>query len=181
MTDPNSRTSPQIYVPQLMQESQRKEQLSIAYVHAVASVAGYDLGTKSVDDDGWDIGIVSSGDHGSGKGPSILVQLKATASDILRPTEIVFPLKIHNYNKLIGRSVNPRILVVFHMPSDTTSWLSNDENQLIIKRCAYWKSLKNDPPTSNSDTVTVRIPRENTFTPVALHKMFDKIGRGEDL
>jgi hypothetical protein len=64
-----------------MHIDQRKEQFSRAYVHAVASVAGFSLASPVVDDDSVDVIFCSRGKGGTLRAPRLEAQLKLVDRD----------------------------------------------------------------------------------------------------
>jgi len=54
-----------------MHISQQQEQFSRAYVHAIASVAGFTIYTPQVDDDSVDLGIAQTGGRGTIRSPRL--------------------------------------------------------------------------------------------------------------
>lgn len=111
--------------------------------------------------------------------PSIDVQLKCTSVADLGTEPIRFSLPIKNYGELRGsRFIYPRILILVHVPGDVDYWLQQSEEQLIMRHCGYWFSLREEPESSNADNVTVRIPRANQFTVDALQTMMRRTGDG---
>lgn len=113
------------------------------------------------------------------KYPNLHLQLKCTSAIRSNGNLLRYPLEVKNYNKLQGPSYDAaRILVVVYVPDSVNSWLKQSEEELAVRHCAYWLSLRNAPATSNSTTVTVPIPRENKFTVEALRTMMDQIGNG---
>lgn len=134
--------------------------LSIAYVHAVAAHAGYTCGEPpGPDRDSVDIQIAAGGSMR----PKIDLQLKATTRLSGSGEDFSFPLKVKNYEDLRIETQTPRILVVLDLPAEREEWLSVTVEELVIRRAAYWLSLKGWPPTENSVSVTVRIPKSNIF------------------
>ncbi|MGF1472420.1 MAG: DUF4365 domain-containing protein [Rubrobacteraceae bacterium] len=159
--------------------SQRKEQFSIAYLHAVASVAGYRTATPNVDDDSIDWCVKARGRHGRIRSPQVDLQLKCTEQVACRNGSFAFPLSVKNYNELRGSDVHvPRILVVVFVPEAIHLWLDQSEERLLMKHCAYWVSLREAAPRSNTASVTVSLPRTNRFTVSALEDMMSRIGNG---
>ncbi len=68
-------------------ENEQKQQLSVAYVHAVAARAGYACQLIAVDNDSIDVQIAARGFvHQTAvvRSPKIDVQLKATAQPVLK-------------------------------------------------------------------------------------------------
>ena len=88
------------------------EQLSRAYVAAIAAHAGYVTATNDLDRDSIDV-TIRAGDL---MRPAIDIQLKATGRIPAKAAAFSFPLSIKNYNDLRIRTQTPRILVVLAMP-----------------------------------------------------------------
>lgn len=88
-----------------MDLNHRKEQFSIAYVKAVASVAGFAVERITVDLDGVDVTICSRNTAGRIRSPLVDVQLKCTGTNVLKDGVIKFPLKRKNYDDLIPLNV----------------------------------------------------------------------------
>lgn len=78
-----------------MTENEQKQQLSFAYVRAVAAGAGFACDGPSVDDDRVDVVIGASGlinGRSLIRSPRVEIQLKATSQDILhRPPGVFAP------------------------------------------------------------------------------------------
>ena len=162
-----------------MDLSQRKEQFSIAYLHAVASVAGYRTAAPNVDDDSIDWCLKARGAYGRRRSPQLDLQLKCTERLLNRNGSFAYSLSEKNYNDLRGDDVHvPRILVVVFVPVDIDSWLDQSEERLLMKHCAFWVSLRDAPEKANSTSVTVRLSRANLFTVDALESMMLRIGDG---
>jgi len=145
----------------------KKEQLSIAYVRAVAAAAGFSCTRPDVDDDSVDIIISCSGSYGEEtliRSPRIELQAKATADELSpEDTVIKYSLPIKNYEDLRGITLIPRILVVMLVPDQPESWIEQSEEHMLLRHCAYWVSLKGKPETENRSRITVDIPRSQIF------------------
>ena len=137
----------------------RKSRFSLSYIEAVASHAGFQVVEPKVDEDSVD-GILM-GEFG--RRPRIEFQAKATSQNILRPDGIHFPLPLKNYEELRLDSIVPRILIVMLMPESPGDWLNHSAEELCLRHCAYWKSLREEDETHNRDSVVVRLPRDNIF------------------
>jgi hypothetical protein len=165
-----------------MTENEQEQQLSVAYVHAVAARAGYACQATIVDDDSVDVKIVARGwihERAVVRSPQLDVQLKATAQDLLRDDHLVYPLPVKNYNELRADTMVPRLLVVLQLPADPSGWLVQSEEQMISRRCAYWTSLLGQPDTENNVTVTIRLPREQQFTVDGLRTIMENASQGK--
>ena len=107
------------------------------------------------------------------------MQLKCTATARPNGDTLAYPLEVKNYKKLQGTGYdNARILVVIYVPNDVESWLQQSEEQLIVRHCGYWLSLRNASETANSIRRVVHLSRENQFTVEALEFMMSQIGNG---
>lgn len=166
-----------------MDEAQRKEQFSNAYLQAVAPVAGYWLTKPPVDDDSVDWIVGGRGAGGTLRRPRVEVQLKCTARDILYQHDLRFPLSRKNYDDLRDPDLTlPRLLVVVLVPEQIDDWLAQTEAALVLRVCGYWVSLRGAPPRSSASTnVTVRIPRAQILDVAALQTLMARVSRKEDL
>ncbi|MBF0158677.1 MAG: DUF4365 domain-containing protein [Magnetococcales bacterium] len=160
----------------------QQEKFSEAYVRAIAAVAGFSASTPGVDDDSIDMTIATRSNSGSVCSPRLDIQLKS-ASDIQlkadRPS-FSFRIPIKNYDDLRNpRVMIPRLLVVVRVPRDQAHWTESTEEQLIMRHCGYWVSLRNAPDIPNTDNRTVTIPRHQLFTVDSLKDLMDRIGQRE--
>lgn len=153
------------------------EQLSLAYIRAVAASVGYQVTRPEPDVDSVDGVLMAS----FGRRPRIEFQAKATTQDILQGDELRFPLPIKNYNDLRADTRTPRVLIVLLMPGQQSDWMEQTSSELCLRRCAYWLSLENWQSTSNSGTFTVPIPVINVFESHKLVDLMQKAERGEPL
>jgi hypothetical protein len=161
-----------------------KEELSLAYVHAVASRAGFAVETIHKDRDSVDLKIMARGKLDSNatlESPEVAVQLKATQRDIGTGEPLHFDLPAGNYEDLIKRTLVPRVLIVFFLPEDIGQWVTVSEHSLTMRRSAFWMSLLGQPPSSNKTTQRVHLPEAQGFSPEALRDLLARIGRQEDL
>jgi len=153
----------------------QKEQFSIAYVRAVAAVAGVKVLRTDVDDDSIDIGLERSG----GCAPKLDLQLKCTADPLPAAGDISFVLKLKNYDDLRRPTVAPRWLVTLFVPTDCADWFTAavPPTEVVLRRCAWWASLAGEPDVDNTSSVTIRLPRGSLFLPDALNAKLDEIER----
>jgi Domain of unknown function (DUF4365) len=158
----------------------QKEQFSVAYAHAIAAVAQLAVSKPSVDDDSIDITFSRRRGAAQVRSPKLDAQLKCVSLDAFKGPEFSYALKIKNYDELRPTDLLvPRILVVVVVPDDIPgNWLIHSEQSLALHRCGYWASLRGQPRTTNTATVSVRISRANGFSSQALVDMMDRIGAG---
>jgi hypothetical protein len=162
-----------------MDLNQQKEQYSNAYLRAVAAAAGYGIYKPDPDEDSVDWGIAARGGRGSVLSPRLEVQLKCTATDLGNVSVLRYPLKLKNYNDLrLTNLLVPRILVVVRVPEQPDNWLLHAEEQLTMRHCGYWRSLRGLPETSNEATVVVEVPRNQVFSVPALRALMEQVGAG---
>lgn len=168
-----------------MTPNQKLEEISKAYVAAIAAKCGFKIGTWSQDDDCLDITIGAAGKLGRGTlaGPKLDLQLKSS-SDPKRDKgdKIHHQLLRQRYDNLRMDSCTPKILVFLLLPEEEAQWIEHSTEALILRRCAYWISLKGleEIPGETKSTM-IHIPKENVFSPEALHSLMEKISTGEEL
>ncbi len=162
--------------------NQQQEEISRAYVQAVAARAG--LGsTMPRLDFGIDLilhEIAQVRNRLIESGFRLDVQAKSTTRARVSEAEIRYDLEVRAYEVLRQSAPGcPRILVVLVLPENETEWVTQTEAALSIRHCAYWLSLRGRSTVSNRKTVRVRIPRDNVFSVSALRELMAKVRRGE--
>ena len=153
------------------------EQLSLAYIRAVAASAGYQVTRPEPDVDSVDGVLMSS----RGRRPRIEFQAKADSRNLLRPDGIHFPLPVKNYEELRIDSWTPRLLVVVLIPEEEEQRLSQTEEELCLRYCGYWLFLGGKPAIPNASTVTVVLPAANIFNKSQLNVLMNKVETGSPL
>jgi Domain of unknown function (DUF4365) len=104
------------------------------------------------------------------------VQVKSTSISVRGEDSIRYPLKLKNYNELRKqKTLVPKILIVVLIPDNQSEWLNQSENELCMRRCGYWLSLKGQPETANTDSVTVYLPRQQIFTVLSVQNIMQQI------
>lgn len=172
-------------VPSAVTPNQQREELSKAYVAAVAARCGFKLGTWSRDDDCLDVTIGAAGVLGGGTlaGPKLDLQLKASNDPSHdHPEHVSWSLSRAHYDILRGNAFVSRILVVLVLPAESAEWVHHSADSLILRRCAYWESLRGRGPIEGTqDSTSIRIPKSNVFSPSALERLMEKVSREETL
>lgn len=166
-----------------------ESELSYAYLHAVASIAGAgcEVCTRHEDNRGVDARITAWGPFSGAnylEEIDLKIQLKATtAAPIVNNGNISYFLKgINRYDDLRRETIAaPRILVVMFLPENNSDWLNISDEQLILKKCAYWVSLRGAPDSGNGSGATVYIPQIQLFTPENLQDICARLSRRESL
>ena len=111
--------------------------------------------------------------------PAIELQLKATIN-LSEPHDgyVRFPLRRRNYDLLIVDTQTPRLLLVLDLPREKRDWLTISYKSLKLRRRAYWLNLKGSPETTNTTSVTVKIPESNIFDVDNLHRLMEQSRTG---
>jgi hypothetical protein len=162
-----------------------ESELSYAYLHAIASRAGVNckIGNRHDDNAGVDACLTSWGPFENGgylTEVELNVQLKAT---IQAPTNngthfSYFLSGKERYNALRCQTqATPRILVVLFLPPESEAWLLHSADQLIIRKCAYWVSLRGAQETDNVSGVTIKVPKIQVFSPESLTQLMTRLSR----
>ena len=149
----------------------RQEQLSLSYVRAVIFSTGFNLSRCEVDDHGID-GTIQAYSRGRNR---IDFQLRATTHYDIRNNNIIYDLRVENYNQLIETEGLPQVLILFTMSASENYWVSQDHNEMSLRKCAYWVSLTGMPFSNNSSTERVEVPMANIFDQKGLRNMFDQL------
>ena len=154
----------------MMPDNLIKEELSLAYVQAVTARSGHDLTIRRVDYRGIDGTVENPSLRGVNR---VDFQLKSTTVFDIRNTDIIYDLRVENYNQLVSDRDIPRVCILFIMPRDETQWLVQSPEELRLRKCAYWHSLVGEDPSSNSSTVRVSVPLTNVFDEGGIRDIFD--------
>jgi hypothetical protein len=165
-----------------------ESELSYAYLHAVAARAGVACTVMGRHEDNVAIDAKLTGwgnfPGGTLTEVEINVQLKAT---IAIPTDngntYSYSIRKSGYSHLRAvTKATPRLLVVLFLPRDNVDWLLHGEDQLVVKRCAYWVSLWDAPDIPpDQDSTTIYIPKTNIFNPDGLRDIMARLSRFERL
>ena len=173
----------------MLTDNQIKEDLSFAYVCAIAAQAGFAAEFKRRDMDGIDLRIESAGRLDAKSillSPALDIQLKATAEQRLSHDgeHFVFDLRKRNFDLLRGQYATPRILVVLFLRRIVEAegrYIHQTEASLSIPKCAYYVHLNQLSDLDNHESVTVYIPKSNIFSPDYLTEILTAISKQEKL
>lgn len=155
------------------------QQLSFAYIKAVAAACDCAVELDSVDRDSIDLSLKWKSNAGPIRSPRLEVQAKATHRQCIGPASVAFRLKRKNYDELNAANYAvPRVLVVFVMPRNIEDWLSHTEDKLALRRCAYWVSLVGLPAIGPRQSAMVQIPRAQRFDVDGLDGIYRRLSLG---
>lgn len=183
MRRPISDSSYPVPVP----ESARSEELSIAYVSAIAAHAGIKVEFVTRKDYGTDVTFKRlrkrkiDGHYSDVGGISIPCQVKSACHPEWQVNYdkgiVTYDLRAKNYNDLVGSTYG--FLVLMCLPSSIDQWLKQDDECLRLYRCSYyWIPGPDDEETPNKRTKTIHIPLNQLFTVDALTDIVDQAQLG---
>jgi hypothetical protein len=66
------------------------------------------------------------------------------------------------------------------MPGDEALWLTQSPDELVLRHCAYWISLKGYPSSPSTSTVRVPIPLANVFSVAAVQGIIQRLREGKE-
>lgn len=166
-----------------MFKTNKKEQFSIAYVCALAAQLGFNHAKPDVDDESVDIEFIGNYPKSDPTikrwNPRLEVQLKCTKNGPQADNCLHFSLPVKNYNDLREtRRSSPAYLIVLHVPDNEDDWIIENTEDITLKYNAYWFSLKDSPSTTNTTSVTVKIPVTNRLTKDSFKNLMDNSSKG---
>jgi hypothetical protein len=167
----------------MLPRNQRQEALSRAYVRAVAARAGV-ICVDCTQDFGIDMFLRAVTIRNGGyfdTGPQLDLQLKSTTRAEVRDAQVIHDLEVRAYNVLRQAVVGltPRILVLLVLPEDESQWTTQTVDELILRRCAYWLSLRGAEPTTAQTTIRITVPRMQVFSAEAIEVLMSRLQQGE--
>lgn len=158
-----------------MARTAQQELFGDTFLLSVAGVAGCAASLRRPDDDDIDWTLSCK----LPRRPKLDVQMKTWIGDDGIGEVIRYPLKRKNYDGLrLTDVVAPRLLVLVTLPRDIEEWLLLSPDQLVLRRCGFWRSLAGQAPTDNEATITVEVPRANLLTVNALRDIMRRINEG---
>lgn len=165
----------------MLTRAHRQETLSRAYVQAVAAETGLSYNARERDY-GIDATLytIHRREHRLAEGwPCLDLQIKSTTLAGMTPLQVGYDLELKSYDDLRDPDCKiPRLLVVLVLPQAETEWVSQSEAELVLRKCAFWVSLKGQPATTARKTLRVFLPRSNVFSAAALHGILDRVRQG---
>lgn len=152
-----------------------QEQFSRAFIRALAAHAGCVAASPGPDVDSIDWMLSCR----LPRRPKLDLQVKSTRAATEHGDDIPYALRRKNYDDLrLTDVLAPRLLVLVLLPTNPAHWLRCSAQQLILRRCAYWCSLRGAAASENESTVTVRVPRANLLTTESLTQLMHMINDG---
>jgi len=138
-------------------------------VRALSSAAGLTTSNRDIDVDGVDLNIGFPGRLSGFGFPCIEVQIKSWKSPVVRGDRLVYPLRAHNFNLLVGRVgldfPVPRLLMLVIVPKAQAQYVRACTEHYDFSHGVYWASLMDlDPVPDSQSTKTVEVPLVNLVT-----------------
>jgi hypothetical protein len=148
--------------------SWQQEQISLAYLSAVATRAGATSAAWNVDKDGVDVTL---------KRNHILVefQMKCTfAPNLLGDGETyTFDLDIQTYDALRERERSAAgFLGLVVVSRDLDDWLAHDEETLLMHCSGYYARIQNLPPVVGQETKRIHLPKAQRIDLAGMDDIF---------
>ncbi|MEU1193950.1 DUF4365 domain-containing protein [Streptomyces sp. NPDC005859] len=160
-----------------------KEQFSLGFVRMVAAAAGCSVKDHATDYDGVDITVASSAQYDRFYAPQFELQVKCTnRPDLVREAHVNWSMEAGPFQKLTNPTrYLPAYLGVLVIPVGAGPWLEQDETQLLSRSRMYWQAANQlGTLADGAGSITVRLPRQNTFDVPQLKSIMELLGNGGD-
>ncbi|MFD8700063.1 DUF4365 domain-containing protein [Kitasatospora purpeofusca] len=149
-------------------DSWQQEQISLAYVSAVATQAGATIATWNVDKDGVDLTLK--------RGFAMIeLQMKCAfdASPILDGTAYSYDLDVATFDKLRHpHRTAAGFLGLVVVPRNIETWLRHSDETLLMHCAGYYAQIQDQPAASGKATKAIRLPRIQRIDAFGLDAMF---------
>ncbi len=155
-------------------------EFSVAYVRAVAAAAGFYLqeATRAFDMDGVDVTMMARGRRGIIQSPRLDIQIKSKGG-LVDNDPWPYDLDVKTYDLLRAENLQlPRILIVVCVPREPAEWLSHTTEQLVLRRCGYWRSLRGEAASANKTKIRVELPLAQVFDPAQASSIMERVASG---
>lgn len=155
-------------------QSSMQEEISMAYVHMVASAAGLTLLDWKTDYGAIDITLKSYVDYGciGGHQPHIDLQLKCTVQDNSNSAGDHFSWSVNKRTHQLLTNPNravPATFGVMAIPDDPGLWLSHNKDGLLARSHLYFLRGKDFPEfPEGQKTTSLAIPKSNLLSASAM-------------
>lgn len=146
-----------------------QESLSVAYVHALAGMAGVNLVDSRAHDYGVDGTfrpvVIRQDGRRVESGEALDFQLKSSTRWRGSETHVTYDLEAATFNDFVTRSpaAVPFVLLLLCLPKSEMYWFHTTERETLLRHGCYWFK-PTGAPTLNTRTVTIHIPRSNILS-----------------
>jgi hypothetical protein len=165
----------------MMTRNHRQEALCQAYVQAVAALAGVAT-SRPVPDYGVDLSLRNVEQRGQrhlDTRSQLDLQLRSTTRANVSDLWVRYDLDVQTYEFLREQSSISCLLIALVLPEEESFWLSQSIDELIVRHCAYWFSLRGAEPVTATSSVRITIPRAQIFSVQAVRTIMDRLQQGE--
>ena len=158
-----------------MINTRRMEDVSFAYLSAIAAQASVDYERLFHDDDSADCLLKKNFVlYGEPSKSCLFNQMKSTASKsqyTMGENEITYRLSKKNYDDLRVYPGNI-ILCLLILPKESIKpWVELTDDDLLLHGRMYWCSLRNKPDIKQQDKITVKFPKSQILYPDVLNTL----------
>ena len=108
------------------------------------------------------------------------LQLRSTTRANVSDREVRYDLDVRTYAYLREPSLIRSLLVVLVLPDDEALWLSQSSDELLVRHCAYWFSLRGAEPVTATSGVRINLPRSQVFSVEAVRAILARLRQGEE-
>jgi hypothetical protein len=121
------------------------------------------------DDTGDGIDLVVSRTHPRNepfRPPNVELQVKASRALRSVGADWSYDLEVAHYDCLRSPGAVPRYLILVDVRgANARDWVGFGGDFIVFHRAIFWTSLAGFPPTENTTTVAVPVPKRNRYTP----------------
>ncbi|MFF7330650.1 DUF4365 domain-containing protein [Streptomyces sp. NPDC008150] len=149
-------------------ETWQQEQISLAYLSAVATRAGATSAQWNVDKDGVDVTLKR--DH-----IQVEFQMKCSFSPTLLADgeTYAFDLDIRTYDCLRHKNRSAAgFLGLVVVPRDLNDWLVHDDESLLMHCVGYYARIQNLPAATTESTTRIHLPKQQRIDSDGLDRVF---------
>ncbi|MBS1956594.1 MAG: DUF4365 domain-containing protein [Cyanobacteria bacterium SZAS-4] len=177
----------------MLDDNSRKEQLSRAFVTAVAAHAGIKCHHQTDLDVGVDGHFKEVRKRQTSRtrlrkrdqtevpvrivnefGVSLEFQLKSSSGCVLNQDSVIYSADSSDYDKLVDvERMAPILLIVLALPQDQQQWVKVEEDHTKLNGRCFYHFVPTGPMTTTKSKVKIVIPRTQTLTASSLKKLMD--------
>ncbi|MDO4571643.1 MAG: DUF4365 domain-containing protein [Planctomycetia bacterium] len=171
-----------------------RSEMSHAFLQTVIAYLGCEYQRSNPPADGFGIDATGcfrgiwSDEEPSRHDIDIKFQLKSTSHNFTEKEDVLgYSLDRAHYEKYHENAQGPHnhLLLLMLLPEEGeyASWLELTPEQLVVKKCMYWTSLRNAPALAEDrSSITVYFPKKNLFSPEGLKKdILKPLAEGKEL
>ena len=157
----------------ILSENHQKSAVSFVCFAALAAKVGYTR-DKGPDRDGDSIDATVRLD--TYRRPNFNVQLKSTSHPDWRSSRLWSKPTRKNCDEFHIERLTSLSLVILELPTHPRAWLECADEEFVLRRCAWWQSLRGSPEI-RSESKTVVFPNTQRLTPAANKLLMQLAGR----